>query len=504
MELHNWIWMRGEKLEGEKHRNMKRSLRFYFALFFAKGTALVLKLIGRKGTSMPGSWAIILCPDFLGRMPRPKTVIGITGTNGKTTVSNMVEDVLTDRGYDFVCNRSGTNVATGVASSLIANSTFFGNPKKNLAVFELDERSSPHILPYLKPDILLCTNIFRDSYKRNAHMEFIVDILNQYIPDSTRLILNADDLLCAGLRGAESCRNSRVYFSIDRMPGDGDQCRNIVRDVAVCPRCGAKLTWDFVRYHHIGRAHCESCGFQSPQGDYRVTAMDGPGRRMTVRIKGEEREFPLPNQNTINVYNSLSAIALLSEFGLTGEEIADSMDKLSISETRYSEEEINGRKVILHLAKGQNPIACSRAFENIRDYGRTAAGPACKKAVILFLDDYFDARHSVENTAWLYDTDFEFLREESVVQVIAAGARHWDVYLRLLLADFPKERAEHQEDTETAAGLLKPEQADAVFILYDVYTIGLANRVKEQVKALLAQTPAPDLQEREEAGSREN
>ena len=39
---------------------MKRNLRFYFALFFAKGTALVLKLIGRKGTSMPGSWAIIL------------------------------------------------------------------------------------------------------------------------------------------------------------------------------------------------------------------------------------------------------------------------------------------------------------------------------------------------------------------------------------------------------------------------------------------------------------
>ena len=28
---------------------MKRNLRFYFALMFARGTALVLKLIGRKG-----------------------------------------------------------------------------------------------------------------------------------------------------------------------------------------------------------------------------------------------------------------------------------------------------------------------------------------------------------------------------------------------------------------------------------------------------------------------
>lgn len=40
--------------KGKKSRFMKRNLRFYFALLFAKGTALVLKLIGRKGTSMPG------------------------------------------------------------------------------------------------------------------------------------------------------------------------------------------------------------------------------------------------------------------------------------------------------------------------------------------------------------------------------------------------------------------------------------------------------------------
>ena len=161
---------------------MKRSPRFYFALLFAKATARVMKLIGRKGTSMPGSWAIILCPDFLGRMPRPKTIIGITGTNGKTTVSNLVEDILTQCGYEFTCNRSGSNVATGVASSLIANSTLLGKPKNDLAVFELDERSAPRILPFIKPDLLLCTNIFRDSYKRNAHVEFILDILNTYIP----------------------------------------------------------------------------------------------------------------------------------------------------------------------------------------------------------------------------------------------------------------------------------------------------------------------------------
>ncbi len=170
-------------------------------------------------------------------MPRPKTVIGITGTNGKTTVSNLVEDVLAQCGYDFTCNRAGTNVATGVASSLIANSTLFGRPKKELAVFELDERSAPRILPYLKPDLLLCTNIFRDSYKRNAHVEFILDILNQYIPDSTRLVLNADDLLCSSLKP----HNRRAFFGIDLLPGEVPSPATRCRMCAPAP--GAAAPW---------------------------------------------------------------------------------------------------------------------------------------------------------------------------------------------------------------------------------------------------------------------
>jgi len=450
---------------------MKRSLRFYFALFFAKGTALVLKLIRRKGTSMPGSWAIILCPDFLGRMPRPKTILGITGTNGKTTVANMVEDVLEDNGYDFVCNRSGTNVHTGVASALIANSTFFGKPKKDLAVFELDERSSPGILPYIKPDILLCTNIFRDSYKRNAHTEFITDILDKYIPKQTRLILNGDDLLCAGI----ASENERVYFGIEQVDGEGTECKNIVHDITVCPVCDKKLVWDFVRYHHIGRAHCPACGFKSPKLDYSACRIDTQDHEITVKFDGGEKIYPLLNSSMINIYNSISAMVLLTEFGLGYEKIEASMKKMGISETRYHEDKVNDKKVILHLAKGQNPIACSRTFENIKNY------PG-KKAVVMFLDDYFDAAHSVENSAWLYDTDFEFLNDDSVSQVIIAGARHWDTYVRTLLAGVPKERIVHVEENEKVVDLFEPEKSESVFILYDVYTIGLANRVKEKLK----------------------
>lgn len=462
---------------------MKPTPLFYLALLAAKLSMACLRLIGRKGTNLPGGVAIFLCRDFLGRMPRPKTIVGITGTNGKTTVANLVEDVLDREGYDYVCNRTGSNVDTGVASALIAGSTLLGKPKKQLAVFELDERSANLTMSYIKPDLLLVTNIFRDSYKRNAHPEFIVDILNRFIPDSARLVLNADDLMCAGLKP----RNPRTYFSIDRQPGDGLKFENIVRDVRVCPQCGASLEWDFLRYHHIGRASCPQCGFRSPQGDCRCKEIDGENRRMRVEIAGEDFLFPLPNDSTINVYNALAAVALLCQLGLKPQAVAAAMDSMEISATRYLEEAVGGKKVILHLAKGQNPVACSRAFQNIRDY------PG-KKAAILFLDDYFDAAHTVENISWYYDADFEFLADDSVTQVVAAGARHWDVYLRLLMAGVQPDRAAHVLDTHAAVQALDAGEADSIFILYDVYTIGLANQVKDQVKAIL----------REEGGSHEN
>ena len=53
------------------------------------------------------------------------------------------------------------------------------------------------------------------------------------------------------------------------------------------------------------------------------------------------------------------------------------------------------------------------------------------------------------------------------------------------MAGAKEERLAHLPETEEAAGALRLGEADAVFILYDVYTIDLANRVKEQVKELM-------------------
>lgn len=449
---------------------MKKTLKFYIVLYLAKLSRIALKIIGRDATYFPGKLAVTLCPDFLGRIDKPKTIIGVTGTNGKTTVCNMIENCLKENGYEFIDNHLGSNINSGLASSLIEGATLTGKQKKDLAVFEIDERSAVKIYPYVTPTYLVCTNLFRDSLKRNAHTEFIASILTNNIPKETKLVLNGDDLIVSNL----APENERVYFGIDRLTTDTEECENIVRDMAVCPKCDSKLEYDFVRYNHVGRAHCSKCDFASPKIDYEVTNIDLENMQMTVK-NNEEEKYDLINNNIINIYNMLATISALKELGLTKEQINPVLKKQKIVDTRYSKETVNGVEIITQLAKGMNPIACSRAF----DYVRKEKG---NKAVFVLLDDLHEAANSSENTAWHYDTDYEFLNSDSIKQILTAGARYLDTYVRLQMADIPKEKIVCQRDEISLVDKLNLEGIDKVFILHDLYSIDLKNQIKKKVE----------------------
>ena len=54
---------------------MKKNLKFYIVLYLAKLARIALKVIGRDATYFPGKLAVTLCPDFLGRIDKPKIII---------------------------------------------------------------------------------------------------------------------------------------------------------------------------------------------------------------------------------------------------------------------------------------------------------------------------------------------------------------------------------------------------------------------------------------------
>lgn len=458
---------------------MKKTIKFYIALWGAKIGMQLLKLLRRNASFFPGKFALSICPDFMTRIDKPKTIIAVTGTNGKTTVCNMIEDVLKDNSYNFVDNKLGSNVNSGIATTFIKGSNFMGKTKKDIAVLEVDERSSNKVYPYITPTYLVCTNLFRDSMLRNAHTEFISEILTKYIPKETKLILNGDDLISSNIAPT----NQRVYFGIDRLDTDTDKCINIVNDIAICPKCNSKLNYDFVRYNHIGRAHCSNCDFGSPKIDYEVTNINLIEKKMTMSVNGNEEQYDLITDNIINIYNMVAVIALLRQFGLTAEQVNNSLKKQKIVETRYAEETIKGKKIVTHLAKGMNPIACSRVF----DYIKKEPG---NKAVILILDDFHDSLTSSENITWHYDADYEFLKDDSIKQIIVTGVRNLDTYVRLQMADVPKERIVNMRDEIDATSHLQIQNVDSIYILYDVYTIHLRDEVKKKVIEIINEKEA--------------
>lgn len=447
---------------------MKKSLRFRIAMLTGKAAMFGQKLLGMNATYFPGKLAIRICPDFLGQIEKPPTVLGVTGTNGKTTCCNLLLNILTDQGYDVISNKLGSNIDAGIASTLIGGSSLTGKAKHAVALFEIDERSSKKIYPYIQPSLVLCTNLFRDTVNREAHPEFVFHLISEAMPKETRLIVNGDDLLSSRL--APEC--GRVCYSIARLPSDTDCCENIVNDMRLCPVCHAPLQYEYVHYHHIGRARCSRCEFASPEAQYKAQV---DLQQQTMELEGVS--YRLMGDSLFNAYNLLGVICMLREMGIDAEKIRASLQKLHIVESRFSSETIGHTTLITHMAKGKNAVACSCVFDYVRHEEGT-------KEVILALDDYFDRKSSSENTCWYCDTDFEFLQDDSIKRIIVGGVRSLDIKVRLLIAGVPEEKI-ICVDSELQTPQLLQLDTDKIFILHELYLTKAAMTIRDQVKERL-------------------
>ncbi|MBE6845749.1 MAG: DUF1727 domain-containing protein [Ruminococcus sp.] len=449
---------------------MRKPLRFYISVIGAKFIIKLMRLLKRNATNLPGEIMLMFYPDLLKHFDMPETVIAVTGTNGKTTVSNMINNILTDNGYNIINNSFGGNVDTGIASLLLDNCTLKGGFKTDTAVLEVDERSAARVLPCVRPDWLVCTNLQRDSMKRNAHTEFIFNILNSNIPSKTKLVLNGDDLISNRL----APKNERVHFGIAQLKDENPTLDNIICDIVNCPECGSKLDFSFRHYNHIGRASC-SCGFKSPEIDFEVTACENG--EAVIMHNGKEERYKLPNNRITDLYNTGAAVTFARSFGLSYEQVAESMSKVKVVKSRYDSFTVGGKEVIISLAKGQNPVACS----GVCDFVRKEKGD---KAVIMILEDLYDAKRTSENIAWIYETDFEFFKGKDIKQIIVGGKRADDYMVRLLIAGVDKQKIFCCRNETDTVKLLKQELADKIIIMYDLFNTESLSSIKQQLKSL--------------------
>jgi lipid II isoglutaminyl synthase (glutamine-hydrolysing) len=432
-------------------------MRVLLAIWAAKLAAVALRLLGRAGTHVPGLIARKLHPGIIGAIQHPARVVAVTGTNGKTTVSNLLAEALAGEGLRVASNRNGSNLAAGVAATLIGAVSWTGRSRADIGVFEMDERSAKLVLPGLRPDLLVGMNLTRDSIKRNAHPAYIAWILSSAISAQTTLVLNADDLIISAL-GSE--KNRRVFFSVDRQPGDGTAPTGAAVDAAICPLSDDVLEWDYWRFNHIGKAHCPRCDFRSPEAQYRAVAVDGD--RITLSMDGETRDARLINDSIVNVYNEIAVAATLDELGLERDRVIAAFDRIQPPTTRFDTDDVGGTRVVRILTKGLVGVACSRAF----DYLRSFAG---RKALVLNIDEVSERSTEVEMVAWTYDADYEYLADDSIEQIVVGGVRRHDQALRLAIAGVDPSRITTVASEIEAADLIDLDGAEVVFNLHSVH-----------------------------------
>ncbi|MBQ6601558.1 MAG: DUF1727 domain-containing protein [Clostridia bacterium] len=452
--------------------------RFIIAFLVGKAAKLVLRLFGRRATHFPGSLALDICPDFLRYIGKPKNIICVTGTNGKTSTCNMIADSLRQDGLKVLDNSYGSNILHGICATFIDGVNIFNKPVFENCVLEVDERSSLHVYKYVTPTYFICTNLFRDSVMRNAHTEFIFSMINDYLPASTKLILNGDDVISSRL--GEGVNESRTFFSVDRLEGEQTEEYNIINDGRACPVCGAKMIFDFKRYHHIGKAHCSRCDVKSPDADYTVVSADEKAGTITLSLKGEEYTFPMINEAVFNIYNEAAVIALLSECGYSPEKIAGFMGNLHITSTRYTETESGGVRIISTMLKGYNPIACSRNCHIARIHEG-------KKALFFNVDDVYNEKDDSEVITWHYEADFEALNDESITQIYAVGPRSLDIKYRLLLAGIPEEKIIIGRYPADVIEKMEHGKFDTLILFYDMVRYDdMENDIKPAIVKKLA------------------
>ncbi len=393
-------------------------LRFLIAIIVGKVSAFLLDKIFKRGTNTPGIIMLKICPDALARFVMPKTTICVTGTNGKTGTSNLLTHIIRNSGKTVVNNSKGSNMAPGLASALVTQCTLGGKVTADVAVLEVDERSSQFIYTKFVPDYILCTNLFRDSIMRNGHSGFIFDKINDYLDEKTTLVLNGNDAI-SGLLGENKC--NRVFYSVDKTERSTDACEDTVCDLIACPKCNHKLNFEYFHYNHIGVPNCENCGFEMPKSEFFASNVDFENGTFVFNgNKGESLVLPFQKGNFFNVFNITGACAICRLMGIDLDTIENSIEDLSSKTGRFQENKFGGVEVVSMLSKNQNPISCSQSLKYLNSLEKN-------KDVVLLITDSNDKVHGHEDISWIYDTDFAPLNDESVKTIYIGGSRCYDV-----------------------------------------------------------------------------
>ena len=376
------------------------------------------KLAHRPAANMPGKIALKIDPNIISEEMSKisEGSIVVVGTNGKTTVTNMIADILEADGKTVACNRTGANMAYGVAATLLQTEPV------QWGVFESDELWLARILPQVKATYVVLLNLFRDQLDRCGEIDRVQDAIIAGLegsPDST-LIYNADDPLCAII--AERVANPTVAFGVGE---DMHLAQNTIADAQMCQRCSGMFAYEYRQYGQLGMYRCENCGFARPELDVSANYVNfGAGITYSITDSADDAKttIRLDQSGPYMIYNTLAVWTAAHLAGVSNETIQKGISAFDPQNGRLQHLTIEGRSLLLNLAK--NPTGFNQNLKIIT----ADDGP---KVVAFFINDNEADGHDI---SWIWDCDFEELATQPDLVVYAGGTRKNDLQLRLKYA----------------------------------------------------------------------
>ena len=425
------------------------NIRSFISIISSKVIIRLSKLLFKGGSNFPGRIALKIDKNILSIAAKGYEIILITGTNGKTTTTSMIYNMLKSSNKFVITNNTGANMLPGIVSCFIENYCFRKSSTEKYAVIEVDEANLPLVTHYIKPRIITVTNLFRDQLDRYGEVYTTLKKILEGIkksPSST-LVLNGDESLLGDL----DLENELIYYGFDYAMDENKQL-DINADSKFCKKCKNPYSYNYITYNHLGSFYCSECGYSRPELDYAVNnILDQTPKSSLVWLDGIEYYINQPG--TYNIYNALCAYSVAKTLYIENSVIYEVLKNTSSSFGRQEALSIDDKEIKIILVK--NPAGFDQAINTISLDKRTI------NTVFMLNDNYADGR----DVSWIWDVNFEKLSSLHIDKVMISGIRLYDMAVRLKVAGLPQEGFKLCKEYEGLLNEIKRCKAPTVYIL---------------------------------------
>lgn len=378
----------------------------FFGTLIGKSIKLVLSYRKNGGQALPGLVIERLFPGYVSSMlaQLPEGIVVITGTNGKTTTTKIVTQMLKANGKKVLTNPTGSNLVRGIASSLAQHANAFGKLRYDIAILEVDEATARKLVGVVKPRWVLALNVSRDQLDRYGEVDTIASYIGAAMESATEgVVTNARDPHLVEQAGKSS---KQTYF------------------FGAAPRLSNFFPTD---YELAAVGEPKNFAAKSQRTDVELARFNG--QKVEYMIGGKKYAATLQLSGQHNFLNGAAALALCRRLlpGIKAQDLVTELSEVSLAFGRGERYRMkNGAEVELVLVK--NPASFTQA---LLSYGSQDAS-----LMIAINDNIADGR----DVSWLWDVDFSPLKGRTVA--VTSGKRAADMALRLSYDDIDTEDIE--------------------------------------------------------------